>query len=334
MKKQYLAFTMLMGLLSLFAKADEPNALPVIAMSQIVEHPALDAARQGLLDYLADNGYVDGKNVTILYRNAQGNITTSSQIAQNLAAHDPAPAVFVTIGTPTAQGAIAATRGRPTPIVFMAVTDPVSSRLVKDLTTPNKKITGIIDYPPLDQQLALIQKVLPTLKTIGVLYNPGESNSVSVIKDLKAKAKKLGIDVIDGPLSKAIDLGGAIGRLMRKGVEALYVPQDNTVISAMPQLAALSYEYKIPVFTSDNGSVKEGAFASISYSYYGVGQKTGSYIKRILNGESIDSLPITTPETFQLYVNKDAVKALGLVLPKDFLKDATVYPKDAPPPLN
>ncbi len=303
------------------------KTLPVIAISQIVEHPSLDTARQGILDALKDYGLIDGENVTILYKNAQGNITTSSQIAQNLASHTPKPTVFVAIGTPTAQGAISATRGKGIPIVFTAVTDPVSSRLVKDLKTPSKRLTGIIDYPPLDAQINLMKTVLPKLKIIGVLYNPGESNSVSVIKAFKEKAKKQGITVIDAPVGKAVDLALAVQKLLGKEVQALYVPQDNTVISAMPQLAGLSYTHKIPVFTSDNGSVKEGAFASISYSYYTVGRKTGEYIKRLMDGEALENLPITTPSTHQLYINTTAAKALGLNVPENLLKTAVLYPK-------
>ncbi|HBN21887.1 MAG TPA: ABC transporter permease [Holosporales bacterium] len=299
----------------------------IIAMSQIVEHPSLDAARQGILDALTAYGFVDGENISILYKNAQGNITTSSQIAQNLAANNPKPAVFVTIGTPTAQGAISATRGKDIPIVFTAVTDPVSSRLVKDLKTPSKSVTGVIDYPPLKAQIDLMKTLLPDLKVIGVLYNPGESNSVSVIRALKEKAEKEGISIIEAPVAKAVDLALAVRKLVGKGVQALYVPQDNTVISAMPQLASLSYVHKTPVFTSDNGSVKEGAFASISYSYYTVGQKTGEYIKRILEGESIENLPITTPSTHQLYINTTAATALGLEIPKNLLKTAVLYPE-------
>ncbi len=299
----------------------------VLAISQIIEHPSLDAARQGLLDHLQEQGFVDGENLLILYRNAQGNITTSSQIAQSLASNDPRPKVFVAIGTPTAQVAIAATRGKNIPVVFTAVTDPVSSRLVKDLENHSKSLTGIIDYPPLDEQVSLIKRVLPKIKTVGVLYNPGESNSVSVIKKFKEKAQKAGITVVDGPVNKAVDLSIAFRQLQANGVEALYVPQDNTVISAMPQLAGLSYASKLPVFTSDNGSVKEGAFACISYSYYTVGQKTGSYVVRLLKGESAKDLPITTPDAYQLYVNTEAVGKLGLTLPIDFLKKATTYPE-------
>lgn len=307
--------------------ASAPKQPFVIAMSQIVEHPSLEAARQGILDALKDYGFVEHKNITLLYKNAQGNITTSSQIAQNLAVHTPKPAVFVAIGTPTAQSAISATRGKDIPIVFTAVTDPVSSRLVKDLKTPSKNVTGVIDYPPLELQIDLMKSLLPHLKTVGVLYNPGESNAVSVIKAFKEKAKKDGLRVIEAPLARAVDLPLAVRKLMGKGVQALYVPQDNTVISAMPQLASLSYTHKVPVFTSDNGSVKGGAFASISYSYYAVGRKTGEYIKRILEGESIENLPITTPSAHQLYINTTAARALGITVPKNLLETAVLYPE-------
>ena len=302
----------------------------VVAISQIVEHPSLDAVRKGLLDYLAERGFVAGKNLTVLYKNAQGSVTTSSQIAQSLASHEPSPTVFVAIGTPTAQGAIAATRGKNIPVVFTAVTDPVSSRLVKNLEKHSKRLTGIIDYPPLDEQFSLMKRLMPELKSIGVMYNPGESNSVSVVKAFKEKAKKAGLQVIEGPVNKAVDLPIAFRQLQAKGVEVIYVPQDNTVISAMPQLSGLSYTHKIPVFTSDNGSVKEGALACMSYSYYTVGKSTGNYIVRLIQGESAGDLPIKTPDDYQLYVNTKAAEKLGLELPKAFLKAAVLYPKKEP----
>lgn len=299
----------------------------VLAISQIVEHPALDAVREGLLSYLSQNGFVDSKNLHVIYKNAQGNITTSSQIAYSLMAYDPKPDVFIAIGTPTAQNAIAAGRKNKTPVVFSAVTDPVSSRLVGKLDEKTPLVTGVIDFPPIDEQIILLKTFFPDLKKVGVIYNSGESNSVSVIKTFTEKAKKQNIEVFEKIVTKAVDLTLAFRDLYANGVQVIYVPQDNTIISAAPRLAQLSYTLKIPVFTSDNGSVEQGALASLSYGYHTVGEKTGEYALRIFKGEEASSLPITTPEKYSLYINVQAAEKLNIEIPEDLLKKAVIYPK-------
>jgi len=321
---------LLLSLVTL-CSAQSADPLPVVAVSQIIEHPSLNAVLKGILDYLKEHGLEPNKSMIWIYQNAQGNITTSAQIAQNLVAQTPKPAVFIAIGTPTAQGAIAATRGKDIPVVFAAVTDPKASRLVKDLDHPKNLVTGVMDYPPLDKQIKLMKQTIPTLKKIGLIYNPGESNSVSVIEAFKKLATAEGMEVVEAPVAKTTDITIAVRKLVSEHVDAIYVPQDNTVISAMSQLTTLSYHFKIPVFTSDNGSVKAGALASISYSYYSVGRKTGEYVKRILDGEDVKNLKITAPEKPQLYINTVAAQKLNLTLSANLLKKAITYPEKKDP---
>lgn len=308
--------------------ASQPIEKPfVLAISQIVEHPALDDVRKGFMDRLGEKGFVVGTNLVVEYRNAQGNIATSSQIAVTLMANNPLPDVFVAIGTPTAQSAIAAGRKHKIPVVFAAVTDPVASKLVSDLIDHRPLVTGVIDFPPIQEQLKLMKTFYPDLTKIGVIYNAGESNSVSVIKKFKKMAQDAGIEIVDGIVSKSSDISLAFRRLHAKGVQVIYVPQDNTVISAASSLAQLSIAMNIPVFTSDSGSVSQGAFASLSYGYYDVGVKTADYAIRLYNGEDAVDMPITTPENTALYINTDTAKKLNIVIPEEMLANAVLYPE-------
>ena len=318
------------SLVSTPAAASPKQSKPfVVAVSQIVEHVALDQVYQGFLSEMKNLGYAEDDNWIVMYRNAQGNVTTSSQIAYSLMAYDPKPDVFIAIGTPTAQSAIAAGRKNKIPVIFAAVTDPISSKLVTDLEEHRPLVTGVIDFPPILKQIDLMKTILPDLKKVGVLYNNGESNSESVIKAFKKAAKDQGIDVVDGIVSKSADLTLAFRRLYSQGVQAIYVPQDNTVISAAPRLAQLSYAMKLPVFTSDNGSVKQGALASRSYSYEAVGRKVAQYAHRIHKGEDAGKLPIQPPEKHALYLNLEAAEILEIEIPQELVDSAIIYKKEA-----
>ncbi|GAM70550.1 ABC transporter substrate-binding protein [Vibrio sp. JCM 19236] len=138
-----------------------------VAVSQIVEHPALDATRQGLVDGLKAHGYEEGKNLEFDYKTAQGNPAIAVQIARQYVGERPD--VLVGIATPTAQALVSATRDIP--VVFTAVTDPVGAKLVKQLEQPGKNVTGLSDLSPVNQHVELIQEIMPDVKTIGVVYN-------------------------------------------------------------------------------------------------------------------------------------------------------------------
>lgn len=305
---------------------------PTIAVSQIVAHPSLDAVREGLLDALNKAGLVDPKTMKWVYQNANGNMTTSAQIAYNLVSLKPKPAVIIAIGTPTAQSVITATRKSPIPIIFAAVTDPVSSHLVKDLKHPRGLITGIIDFPPVDKQLDFMNDMVKNLKTIGVLFNPAESNSAAVVDKFVITAQQKGFKVLVEPITKALDIGPAAKKLIGNQVDAIYVPQDNTIVAAMPSLASIGREFKCPIFTSDNGSVKDGALAALSYSYYDLGQKAGEYVVSILKGADIKTLPITPPSEPKIYINQQTANALSLQIPEAIVKEAKIYSEESKNP--
>jgi putative ABC transport system substrate-binding protein len=300
---------------------------PVIVVSQIIEHPALQEVRDGILEYLKEHGLEPSRDFVWIYQNAQGNISTSAQIAKNLAAFVPQPKVFIAIGTPTAQSALAATKGKSIPILFAAVTDPIGGRLVESLEKGDPRISGVIDAPPLEELLSLIPKIVLGIGTIGLLYNPGEANSVTTIEDFKEIAKTKDLKTVEAPVTKAADLPLAIALLVKEGAQAIYVPQDNTVVAAMTQVVNLANASRIPVFASDSGSVKNGALAAVSYRYSDVGRKTGEYVKRLLEGERVENLKIIQPDDFYTFINTKTFQTLGIPVNNDLAKKSVRYPE-------
>jgi putative ABC transport system substrate-binding protein len=287
-----------------------------IGISQIVEHPALDEVRQGLITALRQEGFVEGKNLSVQYENAQGNISTSSQIANKLLSEKLD--VAVAISTPSAQTLFFAAQKQQNriPIVFSAVSDPESAKLVSE-TYP---ITGVTDAPNLQGLLELINTLMPNLKTLGLMYNPAEANSVSTITKLKKLLKAQGIAVHEVTVNKTADVAQAMHSLIGK-VDALYFPQDNTVVAAIETVVNIAQHSSptlpviLPIFSSDPALLKRGILAAVGFDYHEVGLATGKVVAKILEGEDASKIPAQTPENLRSVVNQSLAKKLGLTLP-------------------
>ena len=283
---------------------------PFVAVTQIVEHPALDAVRDGIKDELAEAGYAEGESLTWVWESAQGQPATATQIAQKFVGE--APDLIVAIATPSAQAAVATSDDIP--VVFSAVTDPVGAELVSSLESPGELVTGVSDLSPIDQHLALIKEIAPETATIGVVYNAGEANSVSLVDLIKAEAPGQDLTVVEATVASSADVVTAAESLVGK-VDAIYVPTDNTVVSALESVLMVGAENQIPVFAGDTDSVERGAIAGISFDYYDVGRQTGDVVVRILEGAQPSSIPVETVETLQLAVNPAAAAAMGVEIP-------------------
>lgn len=290
-----------------------------VAVTAIVEHPALDAVRDGVKDALEAAGYKVGTNLAFSYKSAQGNPATAAQIARQFAGE--APNVIVPISTPSAQAVAAATRDIP--IVFSAISDPVGAQLVKTMDKPGGNITGLSDMSPVAEHVALIKEILPKAKTLGYLYNAGEANSVSLLAALKAEAGKAGLTIIESAATKTADVQGAARALVGKA-DAIYVPTDNTIISALESAVNVAVEAKLPLFTADTDSVKRGSVAALGFNYYDVGKQTGAVVVRVLKGEKPGDIPVKVAAGTDLVVNKTFAAKMGVTLPESVLKRAKV----------
>ena len=293
-----------------------------VAVSQIVEHPALDATRQGLLDGLKAKGYEQGKNLEFVYQTAQGNPAIAVQIAKQFVGEKPD--VLVGIATPTAQALAASTR--TIPVIFTAVTDPLGAKLITDLEHPGGNVTGLSDLTPVAQHVDLMQELVPDLKTIGVVYNPGEANAVALVDLLKSAAKNKKIQVVEGTALKSADVQGA-ARIIASEVQVIYAPTDNTVASAIDALIGVANQAKIPVFGGTTSFVENGAVASLGFDYYQVGVQTAEYVEAVLTGQKVGDIPVTFAKGSDLFLNQEAADNLGITFSESMLERASSIKK-------
>lgn len=296
------------------SQAAEPQ---VVAITQIVEHPALDAVHQGVKDELAEQGYNEGDNLKLMHESAQGNSAIASQIARKFVGDSPD--VIVAIATPSAQTIAAAARNIP--VVFAAVTDPVGAKLVKGTEAPGANITGVSDMVPIEQHLDMLQRIMPDAKRIGTVYNPGEANAVALVDMLEERAKARGLTLEKGAATKTSEVLGAARSLVGKA-DAIYLTTDNTVISAAEAVISVGERAKIPVFAADTATVARGAVAAMGFDYYDHGRQAGVMVARILKGEKPGDMPFETMEKTNLFVNPAAGERMGITLSEDVIADA------------
>ena len=289
-----------------------------VAVSQIVEHPALDATRQGLLDGLKAKGYEEGKNLQFEYRTAQGNPAIGVQIARQFVGERPD--VLVGIATPTAQALVAATKDIP--IVFTAITDPVGAKLVSNMENPGGNVTGLSDLSPIAQHVELIKELMPDVKSIGVVYNPGEANSVSLMKWLKESAEKQGVEIVEATALKSADVQTATQVIAAKS-DVIYAMIDNTVASAIEGMVISANQAKTPVFAATTSYIDAGSIAALGFDYYQIGVQTADYVAEILAGKKPGDIPVRVAKGSDLVINKTAADKLGITIPQSVMERAT-----------
>lgn len=288
-----------------------------IATTAIVEHPALDAVRDGIKERIIEAGY-SGDNLKFTYESAQGKPDIAGQIARKMVGENPD--IIVAIATPSAQAAVTASNSIP--VVFSAVTDPLAAKLVRTLKKPGGNVTGLSDMANVKEHLALIKEFIPNLKAVGIPYNPGETNSVSMLASIKIEAKKMGIKIVEAAAPKSSDVMIAAKQLVGK-VDAIYCPIDNTIISAVESVVRVGIDAQIPVFAGDTDTVSRGAVAAVGYDYFDLGRQTGDIVVRILKGEKPGSIDVKMAKGTNLFVNPKMAARMGIKIPKAVLSRAT-----------
>jgi len=285
----------------LTAPEQSSSQTKTIAISQIVAHPALDAVREGIIEGLKQAGYEEQKNLVVLYQNAQGDIGLASQIAVKFISDRIDAAIG--IATPAAQTLFyqAKKSKNKIPVIFTAVSDPASANL--DPGPEHYPITGVTDAPPLEPLVTLMKKLQPEIHTLGILYNPAEINSVTTIDHLKPLLKQQKITLIEVAVNKTQDITLAMQQLTSK-VEAIYFPQDNTVVSGIETVSKIAAQQGIPLFCNDPVLIEKGVLAAVGYDYKEMGVLTGKIVARILQGEAASLIPIVHPQTFKTVVNE------------------------------
>ncbi len=287
-----------------------------VAVTAIVEHPALDSVRDGVKAELEAAGF-QGDKLKWQYQSAQGNTGTAAQIARKFIGDKPD--VIVAIATPWAQAVVATTM--EVPVVYAAVTDPVAAQLVKGWEASGTNVTGVSDALPLDEQVALIRKVTPAAKRVGMVYNPGEANSVVVVKAMKDLLAQNGMTLVEATAPRTVDITAAARSLVGK-VDVIYTNTDNNVVSAYESLVKVAADAKIPLVASDTDSVKRGAVAALGVNYLDLGRQVGKQVVRILNGEKPGAMPSERSQNLELFLNAKAAEAQGAKLSDELLKQA------------
>ncbi|MCP5367387.1 MAG: ABC transporter substrate-binding protein [Hyphomicrobiales bacterium] len=282
-----------------------------VKVTAIVEHPALDACRNGVKDELAARGYTAGKNLDWEFQSAQGDVGTAGQIARKFVGDKPD--VIVAIATPSAQAAVAAARGG-VPVIFTAVTDPVAAKLIKDRAHPGGNVSGVTDLSPIDLHLKLIKEITPNAKKIGVPHNPGEANAVVLVNLLRDMAPKMGMEVVVASAPSTNDVLPAARSLVGK-VDVIYVPTDNTIVSALEAVIKVGIDAQIPVYAGDTDSVPRGAIAALGFNYYDIGRQTGAMVARVLGGEKPGDIAVEGVQKGELFVNPGAARKMGVTIP-------------------
>lgn len=288
-----------------------------IGIVQIVEHPALDAARQGFLETLKTNGYEEGKNLTVEYQNAQNDQSILSNITQKFATEKLD--LVLAIATPSAQSMARASKDIP--ILITAVTDPVTAGLADSLEKPGKNVTGTTDMNPLKEQFDLLKTIVPNAKKVGVIYNAGEDNSQIQVKIAEKVANEKGLELVKTTVATTSDVLQAAQSLVGK-VDAIYIPTDNTVVSAVDSVIQVANKNKIPLISGESSVVDKGGLGTIGINYKKLGAQTGEMALKILKGQKPADMPIESQKEFDTVFNKATLELLGIKLPADLQQKA------------
>lgn len=307
-----LGVTLLTGCSGSSESSGSTDEVKKVGITQLVEHPALDQAKEGFVEGLKENGFVEGENLEIDFQNAQNDNPTSQTIASNFV-NDKKDLIFA-ISTPSAQAALNATQDIP--IVFTAVTDAVEAGLVKSNESSENNVTGTSDAIPVAKALELIKKFVPDVKTIGVVCNTSEINSKLQVDALREAAEKEGIEVVDKGATQANEVNQAVAAVAKEA-DVIFAPTDNLVASSMPIITKVATENKIPVIGSEEGHVENGALACNGISYKELGKKAGEMAAQILKGEKQPSeIPVTTLDETETIINKSTMETLGIKDPQ------------------
>lgn len=312
-----LAVTLILGI----AVSNAQEKKITIGVTQIVAHPALDAAQKGFEKALEEAGYREGVNIVYDRQNAQGEMMNAQTIAQKFV--DAKVDLVHCIATPTCQAVVKTVKHIP--IVFDLITDPQDAGIVPKTSAPGTKtganMTGISDRWPVTLQFETYTRFVPKAKKWGTIYNAGDANSLVNIKEMREAAKKLRVELVEVTISNSAETLQAAQALATK-VEAMNITSDNTAVSAFEAIVKVCNEKKIPLFAGDIYSVERGALAALGLEGFQMGYEAGKKAVRILKGEKPGDIPWGRAESLSLVINEKAASAQGVSIPPDLLRKA------------
>jgi len=288
-----------------------------IGEAQIVAHPALDNDSKGFAAALAEEGFIEGKNITIDRQNAQGDQPTCAIIAQKF--QDDKVDLVHAISTPNAQAQVKVSK--TIPIVFSSVTDPVATGIVPKMGKTGTHVTGVSDRWPITLQCEMYQDLVPHTKKWGTIYNPGDVNVTFHIKEMKKTIEGMGLKLIEAHVSTSAEVMQAAQSLVGR-VDAIHITSDNTCVSAFESIVKVCNTNNIALFAGDRDSTPRGATAAYGPDYFLVGYTAGKKAARILKGEKPGSIPAGLASEYSLWISLKSAKAQGVKLPLTLVKKA------------
>lgn len=294
-----------------------------IGIIQLIENGAFTDMREGFIARLDELGYKDGDTVELDYQNAQGDIATLNNICQSMV--DAKKDLIVTIATPPSQAALQTitAQGANIPLVFISVSNPVGAGLIDDMATPDKNATGTSNAIPIGENFKLAETLTPGIETYGFLYTTGEVNAVATIDDAKAYCDANGLKYVEKVVTNSSEVQQAAQALAAE-CDAMFIPNDSVIQSAMPQVAQVAMDAKVPVYGSSAVMVASGAFATISISDTEIGAVSADMAVKVLEGTPVSEVPAVVVDTFTTVINVDTAAALGVEIPADVLENAVL----------
>lgn len=289
-----------------------------VGLVQLADNGAFTDMREGFTNKMRELGYSEDQLV-IDYKNANGDTGTLNSIFQTMV--DQKKDMIVTIGTPATQAIVNMESGIP--VFFISVSNPVGAKVITDMSTPDKNATGTSNAIPVSEMFKLADQLTPNRTTYGLIYNTGEINAVTTIENAKKHMDSVGLKYKEAIVTSSSEVQQAAESLVG-AVDAFFIPNDSMVQSAMPQVAEIAKNAKIPVYGSSAVMVQSGAFATISIDDVTIGGITGEMADKFLKGTPIEKIPAITVSDFTTVINKSTADAIGVTLPEDVLKDATL----------
>ncbi|WP_228099283.1 MULTISPECIES: ABC transporter substrate-binding protein [unclassified Granulicatella] len=288
------------------SKQSEHDVKQKIGILQYIEHNALDAVNRGFVEELKVLGYEDGKNIVIQQKNASGDQSNLQTIAEKMVSDND---VILAIATPAAQAVAAQSDSKP--ILFTAVTDPISAELVESMEKPGANVTGTSDQTSVNKQVALLKKLLPQVKKVGILYTTNERNSEIQSKLAKDVLEQAGYETILKGISHSNDVQDAARSILSQS-DAVYITTDNVISSTINLVVEASLEKKVPVFGGSETDVKAGVLFSYGTNYDKLGRQTAHLAVKVLKGEKVENIPAEYPKDLDVLVNEETAKAFQI----------------------
>ena len=317
MKKRYLNSGIILVLVVLIGIAipyginlvgkNGKNGEITVVIAEIVEIPPIQKLREGFKEQLVK--VLTGKKISFSEYNAQGDSTLINQIVDKIVIDGPD--LVYALGTPIAQAI-----QKRAPDLYMvqgAATDPIAAGLADSWDGSGRRYAATSDLPPVDRIVQLIRSLLPGATRVGIIYNPGESNSIAVIDRLKRAARDLSppLSIIEAPIGSTRDVPGATDTLIGR-VDVLFLPPDNTAAAAMDIIGRIALDRKTAFIGTEVSVLDAGAVAVVSVDFTTLGREAATIGAKILMGDNPATIPIQLPQSPTVYVNKSIVARLGL----------------------